>query len=156
MHCPRCLTSPPATSVYRQPQHRQETRPSLAEEQHPSGSPPAQTTIDRCPSCGGAFLDAGELEKLESAARRRRARWQATSIPGLVQRAYAQARRPNDGAIAEEKQPLDCPRCDGVMFEREWSIGTMVRVDVCIDCRGVWLDGGELDTLVELFGGSSA
>jgi hypothetical protein len=25
--------------------------------------------------------------------------------------------------------------------------GTLVFVDVCIDCRGVWLDGGELETL---------
>jgi Zn-finger nucleic acid-binding protein len=38
------------------------------------------------------------------------------------------------------------------MFPREWSIGTLVMVDVCINCRGVWLDAGELRTLELIYG----
>lgn len=148
MHCPRCTTVPAVTSVYRQATSQLETRPALAREPHPTG-----VEMDRCPSCGGVFLDQGELEKIESAARREKMRWSGTEIPAMIQRAYQQAHRPDAPSAAEERQPLDCPRCDGTMFEREWSIGTMVRVDVCIECRGVWLDGGELETLTALFGG---
>lgn len=149
MHCPRCTTLPAtSTSIYRQASSQLETRATLVREAHASG-----VTLDRCGSCGGSFLDKGELEKIESAARRKKMRWSTEEIPSVVKRAYAQARRP-DSQEAEERKPLDCPQCDGTMFEREWSIGTMVRVDVCIDCRGVWLDGGELETLLALFGGS--
>ena len=38
------------------------------------------------------------------------------------------------------------------MIEREWSIGTLVFVDVCLECRGVWVDGGELEALLLSFG----
>ena len=42
--------------------------------------------------------------------------------------------------------PFDCPRC-GVglaMSERQG-----IEIDYCPQCRGVWLDRGELDKLVE-------
>ena len=41
---------------------------------------------------------------------------------------------------------MTCPACGGdlVDFERSG-----VHVDACRDCRGVWLDRGELDRIVE-------
>jgi Zn-finger nucleic acid-binding protein len=134
------------TSIYREAADRREERPDLVTELHPVGF-----ELERCPVCRGTFLDAGELERLESAGERR-GRWAESERAGLVTRAFAQARRPEDGSVEAERPPLDCPKCDGTMFEREWSIGTMVRVDVCIDCRGVWLDEGELETLARLYG----
>jgi Zn-finger nucleic acid-binding protein len=41
---------------------------------------------------------------------------------------------------------LRCPNCDGKMREVE---RRGVVVDICTDCRGVFLDRGELDALVE-------
>jgi Zn-finger nucleic acid-binding protein len=41
---------------------------------------------------------------------------------------------------------LRCPNCDGKMREVE---RRGVVIDICTDCRGVFLDRGELDALVE-------
>jgi len=41
---------------------------------------------------------------------------------------------------------VKCPRCEGpVLDERERS---GIVVDVCPDCRGIWLDRGELEKLL--------
>ena len=41
---------------------------------------------------------------------------------------------------------MRCPACGGQLLEIERS---GVRVDACRQCRGVWLDRGELDRIVE-------
>jgi uncharacterized protein len=41
---------------------------------------------------------------------------------------------------------MTCPSCGGELVELERS---GVRVDACRNCRGVWLDRGELDRIVE-------
>jgi uncharacterized protein len=41
---------------------------------------------------------------------------------------------------------MTCPSCGGALVELERS---GVRVDACRQCRGVWLDRGELDRIVE-------
>ena len=50
-----------------------------------------------------------------------------------------------DRMQAERKQSfMKCPKCGGNL--REEDIGN-VKVDVCEDCKGMWLDAGELDLL---------
>jgi uncharacterized protein len=42
---------------------------------------------------------------------------------------------------------MDCPNCDGaslVMTERQG-----IEIDYCPRCRGVWLDRGELDKIID-------
>jgi len=39
-----------------------------------------------------------------------------------------------------------CPRCDAALFILEFK---GVEVDFCHHCRGLWLDAGELETLLE-------
>ena len=41
---------------------------------------------------------------------------------------------------------MRCPACGGQLMELDRS---GVRVDACRQCRGVWLDRGELDRIVE-------
>jgi Zn-finger nucleic acid-binding protein len=45
---------------------------------------------------------------------------------------------------------MKCPVCDAtlVMTERQG-----VEIDYCPECRGIWLDRGELDKLIELSSG---
>lgn len=50
-------------------------------------------------------------------------------------------------AFGTERPVARCPRCDEEMFARQWGMASMVVVDVCIECSGVWLDGGELEQL---------
>lgn len=41
---------------------------------------------------------------------------------------------------------MRCPNCDNELRERERS---GISVDICPVCKGVWLDRGELDKLIE-------
>ncbi len=140
MECPRCELAPRPAGPYRESASLRPEHPTLVDEKRAEGPLTA-----RCPNCGGAFLAAGALQAIENAVRRK------ASVDGreMLRRAFA---RPHQEA-EEEKPPLRCPSCNDEMIEREWSIGTLVFVDVCLECRGVWVDGGELEALLVSFGG---
>lgn len=36
---------------------------------------------------------------------------------------------------------FDCPKCDGKLVETDYE---NIKMDVCSNCHGVWLDAGEL------------
>lgn len=148
MDCPRCALAPKEkTGPYRRSAEPHVERPELTREAHPAGF-----EIDRCPECGGVWLDKGELEAIEILGRK--VEKPEGFIPEVERwkRAVANAHRPQTKAPEEEPPPLACPSCGEPMFPREWSIGTLVMVDVCINCRGVWLDAGELRTLELIYG----
>ena len=42
---------------------------------------------------------------------------------------------------------MTCPRCDRVTLLEKDREG--ITVDICPECRGVWLDRGELDKLIQ-------
>ncbi len=46
--------------------------------------------------------------------------------------------------------PLVCPKCQGAM--RTYVRGGIV-VELCEDCRGIFLDKGELERLIDVEGG---
>ena len=52
-----------------------------------------------------------------------------------------------------ETVPFDCPRCGAglTMSERQG-----IEIDYCPQCRGVWLDRGELDKIIERTGAMQA
>jgi ribosomal protein L37AE/L43A len=47
---------------------------------------------------------------------------------------------------ARSQQKMNCPRCNGRLGERAFH---GVRIDVCENCGGVWLDTGELEMVAE-------
>jgi acetyl-CoA carboxylase beta subunit len=49
---------------------------------------------------------------------------------------------------AEETRRLafKCPKCEGTLYE---STLEDIKIDVCENCSGVWLDAGELAQIVE-------
>jgi Zn-finger nucleic acid-binding protein len=87
--------------------------------------------IDECAKCLGIWLDHGELEALAEMDNLPR-RLLSARIPGNI------SLRP-DGT-------RPCPRC------ARFLVGTTVkgvRLDLCSDCQGVWLDQGELNQILE-------
>lgn len=61
--------------------------------------------------------------------------------------ATARSRRgPDTSATAG----LECPKCHGAM--RTYARGGLI-VELCEDCRGIFLDKGELERLIEAEGG---
>ena len=53
----------------------------------------------------------------------------------------------NDTNSVLKEKPMKCPTCPEtnlVLSERQG-----IEIDYCPDCRGVWLDRGELDKIIE-------
>lgn len=48
-------------------------------------------------------------------------------------------------AEATEASALQCPKCHGNLVESDFE---NIKVDVCNNCHGVWLDAGELARVV--------
>ena len=128
MNCPRCVPrGGGAMNPYRG-QVRHGSVVALASEAHDAG-----VQIARCPSCRGVFAENEALLAIETSARRKK---RGPTSAGAVRRAYD-----------PPTEAMTCPSCASETTRREWSIGTLVFVDVCVECRGVWLDSGELETL---------
>src|SRR3970040_1052589 len=81
-------------------------------------------TIDKCPSCGGVFLDKNELLRISGDFRLNK---------------YLR-----DKVALDSYSQLVCPHCGGIM-DLEHIAGA--EVEVCLTCFGLWLDRGELAAL---------
>lgn len=78
-------------------------------------------TIDKCEKCLGYWFDGMELEIL---------------VKGEDDR---------DGFLLDPSEvheaKFHCPRCSWMM---ETKLLYDIRVDICVNCNGIWLDNGEL------------
>ena len=79
-------------------------------------------TVDYCGECGGTWYDEGELE----------------AVLGLSR--LVRLRRV---AVAPTPGPR-CPRCPSMMNEVSYPKRDPVRIDICRECFGTWLDKAEL------------
>ena len=86
--------------------------------------------VDLCGTCGGIFLDRGELNKVAA----------ATSGDLEFSTIHEESfRHPDRFAVAA------CPRCaDPAMKKVEFIVHTGIILDYCEACGGFWLDGEEL------------
>jgi Zn-finger nucleic acid-binding protein len=103
--------------------------------------------VDTCPTCGGVWLDRGELHRIEQA----HGPIDAQALRGIqsVAAAYELARQKAKPAAA-------CPHCGGELAAKEYAYCSQVLVDACPKCEGVWLDGGEIAALEQFFGEAGA
>lgn len=94
----------------------------------------AGVKIDACQGgCGGLWFDRFELAKVEKAG-------QSAGAELLDIEKSATNTSSNDG-------PRHCPR-DGTPMTRHFaSVKRVVQIDECAQCRGVFLDAGELTTI---------
>jgi Zn-finger nucleic acid-binding protein len=94
--------------------------------------------VDLCPACGGLWLDHGEIERL--------GRGSAPAIDGLRQALTG-------GTPADlSDTTTSCPACPGTL--KELALGP-IHVDYCGQCKGLFLDKGELDQALAAVQGSS-
>lgn len=94
--------------------------------------------VDLCPSCGGLWLDRGELERLNRVPRE--------SVEEL--------RHALTGGEQAGVSPTQtaCPVCPGKLHEVKLG---RVLIDYCERCRGVFLDKGELDAAMAAVRGTN-
>jgi hypothetical protein len=89
------------------------------------------------------WLDCQELEQIQGTFEHDHAD-QLKQLPDLVGKAYAMA-------LARSRPEIHCPRCDRAMERREHGGCSQILIDVCPQCRGIWLDKGELEALEVFF-----
>lgn len=94
-------------------------------------------TLDVCPSCAGIWFDEKEL----------------TQIAGVHSAALAKLEDlfvPTDAANASRSGGAGlCPNCILPLFEFEFRHSPGVTLDGCKECKGIWVDDGELRAIWE-------
>lgn len=95
--------------------------------------------VDLCPSCGGLWLDHGEIERL--------GRGKTEELTKL-RTALAGSSAPDPAS----ETTTTCPACPGSL--NEVVLGP-VHVEYCGKCHGIFLDKGELDQAVKAVSGTT-
>lgn len=91
--------------------------------------------IDECSSCQGIWLTADELRRLKDETDKDLA-WMDFELWKHPERFRVDSKR------------IQCPTCATALVAIDYD-DTGVEVDFCTECRGVWLDGGELEKIIE-------
>lgn len=97
--------------------------------------------IDQCAQCEGVWLDPGELTRIVRARHDH-----PLSLELAEKQAWAEERlralEPEEAERLRQLHHLRCPRCEGLLEEIPYRD---LQIDRCAQCRGIWLDAGELD-----------
>ena len=95
--------------------------------------------VDLCPSCGGLWLDHGEIERLGRGK---------TEDLSQLRSALTGTAAPDPASDTT----TSCPACPGGL--KEVDLGP-VHIEYCNKCHGIFLDKGELDEAVKAVSGST-
>jgi len=87
--------------------------------------------IDCCSSCGGIWLDNGEITRLEK----------------TIEPTFYEIRK--IPTHHEQLETLKCPSCDNavILQKSQHPRDKKVMVDYCPVCKGMWLDTGEIEAI---------
>jgi hypothetical protein len=99
--------------------------------------------LDYCNDCSGIWFDSGELELLLSGYK----------IAGTETFLKSILDSPEEKTDEHLRR---CPICSRKMKKSIIGTSLKVMVDACRRGDGLWLDGGELDTLLDQVGNNSA
>jgi hypothetical protein len=94
-------------------------------------------TLDGCDGgCGGIWFDHRELARVN--------REHPDPDASIASLRHDPAVRVHDDDVR------GCPKCEAVTLEKKlYSLGSGVVMDCCPQCRGIWLDHGELEKIRE-------
>ena len=104
--------------------------------------------VDQCGSCGGIWLDRGELEAIQDICEKDYSS-ELSAIPNYFDKSY-------EMALAKSEEIWACPKCQRDMEKREYAYCSQIMIDVCPSCRGVWLHKDEISELEVFFEKSQA
>ena len=90
--------------------------------------------VDLCDSCGGLWLDRGELEKLGETG-------------GLEVEKLKDTLTGSGTAAEASDTQSSCPACPGTL--KTVMLGP-IQIDFCTQCQGLFLDKGELEQALAL------
>jgi Zn-finger nucleic acid-binding protein len=90
--------------------------------------------VDRCQHCKGLWFDAGEIKLLKTSRAAAELDIGSTTV----------------GQWQDGIRDYDCPRCAGPMQKNSSTLQSHIQFETCVDCKGCFLDAGELTDLAEL------
>ncbi len=90
--------------------------------------------VDYCKSCGGLWFDRDELRIVRD-HRDENLSWLDFDL------------WENENKLVVSGKSVDCPRDGKPLFKIKYQ-NTDVMIDVCLECRGVWLDKDELNKII--------
>ena len=102
-------------------------------------------TVDVCGACAGIWCDDGELSAVVKAL------IGAGKIPNETASNTVRAREAED----HDHQSKACPRCAKITESFNFAYDSNVFLNRCTDCRGIWLDGGELRRVAQFIKNAS-
>lgn len=105
------------------------------EETHLESKTVHKVEIDECESCRGIWFEQNELRMVKDRTDDD-LNWLDFDLWKHEDRFHAVDR------------PYPCPRCDEQMMGMLYG-DTRVEVVCCTSCKGVWLDGGQLERIIE-------
>ncbi len=89
--------------------------------------------VEQCNECGGLWLDAGELSNIIELGE------------------FYVNHLDNSKKISVEKNRIrKCPKCDVILQPKKPEGTSDIKIDKCPDCKGIWLDRGELIKLSKI------
>ena len=88
--------------------------------------------LDQCPDCGGIWFDGRELIDLVD-----------------LGEFYIKSLDDSKKIRIEINRIRKCPRCNVVLAPAKFQ-NTDIKVDRCPDCKGMWLDRGELESISKM------
>lgn len=94
--------------------------------------------IDRCPTCGGVWLDRGELDALRHTTLLEEHRNTLDALDSL-----------GTDEPTDRPQPLLCPRDRARMSVHKHPDQRHIEFDSCSKCGGMFFDAGELTDMTE-------
>lgn len=95
-----------------------------------------QITLDRCASCQGTWLDAGEIQLIN----------RAQEATFTAEQTAAALKSAGTGVSPDEHRSVElCPKCSARMNPMNFNYSSGVIVDVCPQQHGIWLDHSELE-----------
>ncbi|MBF0121780.1 MAG: zf-TFIIB domain-containing protein [Candidatus Omnitrophica bacterium] len=95
--------------------------------------------IDTCDGCGGEWLDAGEILKINKARETVFAENEKSKVEGAQKVVLKQ--------VAKNQKSLSCPRCKVPLQTLNYMYDTGVMIDKCSKCSGIWMDNNELEAI---------
>ena len=94
-----------------------------------------ELTVDGCVGCGGVWFDAKELNAVAAHG--------SGNLKTLEQQYWPSV------AGVEKAQQATCPNCEIALTTFEFPHSPGIPLDGCMQCKGIWVDDGELAAIQE-------
>jgi len=95
--------------------------------------------IDACATCGGVWLDDGELEEIVQRRDATFSQEQIDAVPGAHKPVTVKKEEMGDG--------YKCPKCGVACHRSNYAYTSGIIIDKCPNRHGIWLDESELEKI---------